>query len=145
LFVGDGPLAPRVAAARAAHAAGEIVRVPAREPRELAGIYAASDLLVFPSLGDVWGFAVNEAMACGLPVVCSSRAGCAADLVAPGETGWLADPANPGAFAECLAQAMTCGERERIAACARLRIAAFTPEAMAAGFRAAILAILESR
>jgi glycosyltransferase involved in cell wall biosynthesis len=142
LFVGDGPLAGRVAEARAAHAPGEIARLPALEPRELAGIYAASDLLVFPSLGDVWGFAVNEAMACELPVVCSSRAGCAADLVVPNETGWLADPADPGAFAERLAEAMRCDHRERIAARARERIAAFTPEAMAAGFRSALQVVL---
>ena len=138
LFVGDGPLAGRIAETRTARAPGEIARLPALEPRELAGIYAASDLLVFPSLGDVWGFAVNEAMACELPVVCSNRAGCASDLVVPGETGWLADPADPDAFAARLAEAMACDHREPIAARARERIAAFTPEAMAAGFRAVL-------
>ncbi len=41
-----------------------------------------------PSENEPWGLAVNEAMACGLPAVCSTGVGCAADLVRPGETGW---------------------------------------------------------
>ena len=36
---------------------------------------------VFPSHTDTWGLVVNEAMACGLPVISSEAAGCTADLV----------------------------------------------------------------
>lgn len=142
LFVGDGPLGQRVLQAAHMHPSGEIVRLPAVQPAELVEFYAAADLLVFPSLGDVWGLAVNEAMACGLPVVCSTRAGCAEDLIVHGETGWLADPIYPRAFALTLREALRCGTREALGRRARTRAASFTPALMAEGFRRAIRAAL---
>jgi glycosyltransferase involved in cell wall biosynthesis len=51
--------------------------------------YLAADLLVLPSLFEPWGLVINEAMACGLPVIVSDRVGCAEDLVRPGETGLI--------------------------------------------------------
>lgn len=140
LFVGDGPLAGRVDAARATRRPGEIVRVTAVQPNDLVEFYSAADLLVFPSLGDVWGIAVNEAMACGLPVVCSPLAGAAADLLTPGETGWLGDPRQPGALASSLREALTCGSRRRLGEQARKRVAEHRPEDLAEGFRAALRA-----
>ena len=51
--------------------------------------YLAADLLVVPSLFEPWGLVVNEAMACGLPVIASDRVGCADDLIRHGETGLI--------------------------------------------------------
>ena len=42
---------------------------------ELNKYYAASDMMVFTSRGDVWGLVVNEAMSFGLPVVTSDMNG----------------------------------------------------------------------
>jgi glycosyltransferase involved in cell wall biosynthesis len=39
-----------------------------REHRELGALYAAADVLVFPSRTDTFGLVVLEALACGLPV-----------------------------------------------------------------------------
>jgi len=46
-------------------------------------VYRLGDVFVLPSRGpgETWGLAVNEAMACGRPVVVTSRVGCAPDLV----------------------------------------------------------------
>lgn len=60
-------------------------------PVDLPAVYAGADAFVFPTLHDVWGLVVNEAMAAGLPVVCSHFAGCAADLV-DDSNGILIDP-----------------------------------------------------
>ncbi|MFN3684439.1 MAG: glycosyltransferase [Fimbriimonadaceae bacterium] len=49
----------------------------------MPGLYRSCDAFVFPTLEDVWGLAVNEAILCGLPVACSRYAGCAPELVAP--------------------------------------------------------------
>jgi glycosyltransferase involved in cell wall biosynthesis len=54
---------------------------------DVLSAYLAADLLVLPSLFEPWGLVINEAMACGLPVIVSDRVGCADDLVRPGETG----------------------------------------------------------
>jgi glycosyltransferase involved in cell wall biosynthesis len=50
---------------------------------EMPAAYAASDVLVLPSDGrETWGLVVNEALACGRPVVVSEAIGCAPDLAA---------------------------------------------------------------
>jgi glycosyltransferase involved in cell wall biosynthesis len=139
LFVGDGSLAGEVDRARRANTAGAIARLPALRPDALAAVYAASDLLVFPSLGDPWGLVVNEAMACGLPVLCSRLAGCADDLVAPGETGWLFDPTDAAEFRAALARAFDEPARDRIGAHARDVAKRFGPATLANGLRRAIL------
>jgi glycosyltransferase involved in cell wall biosynthesis len=139
LFVGDGPLANAVEQAQRACSAGAIARLPALRPDSLAGIYAASDLLVFPSLADPWGLVVNEAMACGLPVLCSRLAGCADDLIAPGQTGWLCDPTDPVALRDALAHALADPARAQIGARARDAAKRFGPATLAGGLRRAIL------
>jgi UDP-glucose:(heptosyl)LPS alpha-1,3-glucosyltransferase len=48
--------------------------------------YAAADAYVGPSLEDAFGMPVLEAMACGLPVICSSRAG-VSEVVSHGNDG----------------------------------------------------------
>ena len=59
-------------------------------------------LFVFPSHTDPWGLVVNEAMACGLPVIASDAAGCTADLV---EDNWNGRVVRRGDVAQ-LASAM---------------------------------------
>jgi glycosyltransferase involved in cell wall biosynthesis len=55
---------------------------------------AISDVLVLPSYSEPWGLVVNEAMACGLPVIVSDRCGCAIDLVKYGQNGFTFSPDN---------------------------------------------------
>jgi glycosyltransferase involved in cell wall biosynthesis len=55
---------------------------------------ALSDVLVLPSYSEPWGLVVNEAMACGLPVIVSEKCGCAIDLVKNGENGFTFPPHN---------------------------------------------------
>lgn len=40
-----------------------------------------------PSVSETWGMGINEAMACGRPVMASEKVGCAADLVLENRTG----------------------------------------------------------
>ena len=47
----------------------------------LPDVYAAANTLVLPSTTEVWGLVVNEALACGLHVVVSERAGVASSIV----------------------------------------------------------------
>ena len=137
VFVGSGPLFPLIRDAAIAGVPGEILHVPAVAPDDLIRFYAASELLLFPSLGDPWGLVVNEAFACARPVLCSQLAGCADDLVRPGENGWLADPTDSDAFARVIEEALTASELERLGAGARATAEQFPPERLAGGLRRA--------
>jgi glycosyltransferase involved in cell wall biosynthesis len=50
-------------------------------PGEMPSVYESMDALVFPSLEDVWGLVVNEALWSGLPVLGSTYAGCSRELL----------------------------------------------------------------
>lgn len=71
------------------------------QPAGIERFYAAADAFALVSEFETFGMVVLEAMAAGLPVLVSDRMG-AADLVVPGEQGWVV-PA--------LADADSLGER----------------------------------
>jgi glycosyltransferase involved in cell wall biosynthesis len=77
---------------------------PAHDPLKMAAVYRSADALIFPTLEDVWGLVANEAMLCGVPVLCSKYAGCATELVAAES---IFDPQNAGEFARKLRDAVT--------------------------------------
>lgn len=69
------------------------VRFMAPSP-DVLSFYAAADTYVAPSLEDAFGLPIMEAMACGLPVIASVRAGASENIV-DGITGYLLqDPMN---------------------------------------------------
>ena len=59
-------------------------------------VYRLGDVFVLPSKGpgETWGLAVNEAMACGKPVIVSDKCGCANDLVENGINGYIFQSEN---------------------------------------------------
>lgn len=61
----------------------------------------AADMFIFPSYQEGLPVSLMEAMAAGLPVVCSEIRG-NVDLVKNGETGYLANPFDPNTFAEMI-------------------------------------------
>src|SRR6185295_2975895 len=62
------------------------------QQRDLPSWYHLADLFVFPTLCDRFGVVIVEAIAAGLPVVCSKFAGAARDLVVDGKNGFVVDP-----------------------------------------------------
>lgn len=60
---------------------------------ELARIYGAADVFVFPTLSDCFSLAFEEGMAASLPVIGSIYGG-ESELVVEGENGWVCDPLN---------------------------------------------------
>jgi len=64
--------------------------------------YAAADAYVGPSLEDAYGLPILEAMACGLPVIASSRAG-VSEIITHRKNGMiLRNPQDPGELAALL-------------------------------------------
>jgi len=87
--------------------AGARVRFPGYVPYpELPALYAAADLFVHPAREERWGVSVQEALACGLPVVASSRVGAAFDLVEPGCNGFLYEAGDEAELAGRLTEAL---------------------------------------
>ena len=64
--------------------------------------YALADVFVFPTLGDPHGLVVEEAMAAGLPVICTEAAGDIRHRLPEGEAGYVIPPMD----ATCLADRM---------------------------------------
>lgn len=63
--------------------------------QDVKPFYALADAFVLPTLYDPFSNAVLEAMACGLPVITSSKAG-VAELLADGETGYICNADDTG-------------------------------------------------
>lgn len=63
--------------------------------------YQAADCFLIPTLDDNWSLVVPEAMAAGLPILCSKYNGCHPELVHP-DNGWVFDPLDPANFEEML-------------------------------------------
>jgi len=76
--------------------------IPVASDAEMAGLYAASDVLLFPTLEEGFGFPVTEAFASGLPVVSSTIP--VVEEVAGGRA-LLADPNDPAALAAACREA----------------------------------------
>lgn len=61
---------------------------------DLIRFYDSSDIFVFPSHGDIWGLVLNEAMARGLPVICSDKVNSASELIEDGVNGFIYNSHN---------------------------------------------------
>jgi glycosyltransferase involved in cell wall biosynthesis len=87
---------------------------------EMARLYTASDVLLSCSMGEGFGLAVPEAMACGTPVIAINR-GSMPELIEDGVTGFLVDSID-----EAIAAVGRLGEIDR-AACRAASRPAPTP------------------
>ena len=138
---GEGAESRAVGAAIAHLPRPERVRLdPFLDQQAVARAYGLASALVLPSHKDTWGLVVNEAMAAGLPVIVSSACGCAADLITPGDSGWLFDPAEPGQLTAALhrAEAQSPAERAAMVAAARGRLGGFSLVACGRGLLQAV-------
>lgn len=79
----------------------EIIQTGYVGAKEVPLFYANAAALCFPSLYEGFGFPVLEAMASGVPVVCS-RSTCLPEIV--GDAGLLVDPHDDSALADGLAK-----------------------------------------
>jgi glycosyltransferase involved in cell wall biosynthesis len=139
LFLGDGVAREGLAARSRAISPGSIELRGFVQRDDLPAYYAFAEALVFPTHSDTWGFVVNEAMACGTPVIASEVAGCVPDLVQNLQTGLLVRSQDPASLAESLA--FLAGQPETGSEMARRAtelIIQYSPEAWAAGIASAV-------
>jgi len=139
LMVGDGTEKKDLMRKVAKREIRKVIFVPFVQPDELPAIYYAADVLIFPTLEDVWGLVVNEAMTFGLPVICSKYAGCAADIVVEDRNGWFVDPNDQVDMVRSLRRAWDARDRKgAMAKEGQALIARLSIHNMAEGFRRAV-------
>ena len=113
-------------------------------PAEMGSLYAQADAFALVSTFEPFGVVVREAVAAGLPIICSRRAGAAGDIAVEGRNALLVDPEDVAQIAAALARliddpelraALAAGSREIDAAGEGADVAAFAAAAHAAAAR----------
>src|SRR3972149_2326633 len=107
---------------------------------QLPGYFGLSDLFVLPSKEEVWGLVINEAMACGLPVITTVKVGASADLVRDGVNGFVVRDGEPHELYNAMRKIVAdSGLRQKMADASGQMIKNFGAEHTARGVKEAIL------
>jgi 1,2-diacylglycerol 3-alpha-glucosyltransferase len=142
VFVGDGA-ADRKLRQRAESISPGVVKLAGFAQREQLGTYyALAEMMILPTHTDPWGLVVNEAMACGLPVIVSSAAGCVADLVKENWNGLEVPPGDIPALAAAIEHLLADrGECARMGSNSLEHISNYSLAVSSSGIAAATAAI----
>jgi glycosyltransferase involved in cell wall biosynthesis len=142
VMVGDGPQRDELRRAAESEGLTGVVWPGYKQFDELPLYYAFAGCFILPSIMEPWGLVVNEAMACGVPVIVSSRCGCAADLVQDARNGFLFEPAESGQLGRLMLSMATLSDerREAMGRASKEIISGWTPEVWASQLASAIQA-----
>ena len=77
----------------------------------LAADLARCHLMALPSIAEGFGLTIMEAMACGVPVICTHNTG-GADLITDGQDGFVASIRDVSAIIQIIERGMT--DREKL-------------------------------
>ena len=77
------------------------------DKESLKKYYRASDIFALMTVGDVWGLVINEAMACGLPVVTTDKCVAGVELITEDENGYIVKVGDDVALAQRVKQILT--------------------------------------
>jgi glycosyltransferase involved in cell wall biosynthesis len=148
VMVGDGP--QRSQLEHFISVAGlddRVVLRPFQQNELLPAYYALADCFVLPSTVDPWGLVVNEAMACGLPVLVSTLCGSGFDLVDEGRNGFRFDPRDLADLARLFATMASLSDVQcrEMGEHSRRRIAPYSPNSWAEGLVNCLSVALEAR
>jgi UDP-glucose:(heptosyl)LPS alpha-1,3-glucosyltransferase len=132
LVVGKDKDAKRYEALAAALGIDSRVRFTGPLP-DVTGAYAAADAFALPTLYDPFPNAALEAMACGLPVVTSTKSG-AAEFIAAGVNGYVCDALDVPRLREHMAKLLPADVRETMGRASRARVEPYSLERMSARY-----------
>lgn len=143
LFVGDGEDESSLRERCRSENIGNVIFAGFKQRSELARYHRAADIFVFPTLGDPYGLALDEAMASGLPVISTSAAGEIYDRVDEGTNGFIVPPADSDALLERMRTLASDADlRKRFSAAAVAKVTGKTPERWACDFESAISKVI---
>jgi 1,2-diacylglycerol 3-alpha-glucosyltransferase len=142
VYAGDGAVRARLEEQAASISPGAIRFAGFAQREKLAAYYALADMLILPTYTDPWGLVVNEAMACGLPVILSRSAGCAADLLRAHWNGMLVTPRDVFSLTTAMQYLATSPElRASMGRNSVQHISKYSPEAWSLGVSAALRSV----
>jgi glycosyltransferase involved in cell wall biosynthesis len=142
VFVGDGGCRQSLEQQAGEIAPGTIKFVGFAQREQLPTYYALGEMLILPTYTDTWGLVVNEAMACGLPVILSEAAGCAPDLVTDNWNGRMVAARNESALRSALRSlAADSALRAELGSSSRNRIAEYSPQKWCEGIAGMMSAV----
>ncbi len=135
LFVGDGAEEGRLRDQCEKRSVENVIFTGFVQRTDLPFYYGVADVFVFPTLGDPYGQAVNEAMACSLPIIATRAAGDIAARVDHGVNGLLVTPGDSRELQEAM-KALTddANRRQGMGKRSASKIEGQTPEQWAATF-----------
>lgn len=139
VIVGSGPQKQELMQIVKEHAIDAVRIVNWQHYEKLPLYYTLAKCLVLPSLSEPWGLVVNEAMACGLPVLVSNKCGCQPELCKDGSNGYSFDPEDITDLAKKMQ--ILADNSEELGLKGRLSqkiIANFTPQTWAQGLYSCI-------
>lgn len=140
VVLGDGPERHAVQDAITANEVERFVHLPGFCGYDvLPAYYGLSEGFLHVSSTEQWGLVINEAMACGVPVIATHTCGAARSVIQDGVSGILAgiDVASISAALLRLFQ-MTAEQRALMGAAAAEAICEWGPERFGAGLRATV-------
>ena len=113
VICGDGPLLAEIKAMIEELDALEISMPGFVQSDSIATHLRSSDVLFHPSTTEQWGLVINEAMAAGLIVIGSNRAGAVAELIADGANGFVFDPFDHESVQSAIYRYFNCSVLEK--------------------------------
>lgn len=107
LVVGSGKEGPALNKRISEEGISDVVFSGFIDYNQLPKYFGLSDVFVLPSSEEVWGLVINEAMACGLPVITTDKVGASVDLVKDGVNGFIIKDKAPLELSDAMRKVIT--------------------------------------
>lgn len=112
-LVGTGKRSREAEAYVASKGMRNVEVVPFLQPDHLVEEYLRAELFVLPSRQECWGLVVNEAAACGCPIVSTWGSGAAVDFLSRDYPRFLAEPGSAESLLAAVSGALGMSDDDR--------------------------------
>lgn len=94
----------------------DVILLSFLQQRDLIAIYHKAEAFIIASKQETWGLVINEAMACGLPIIASEKCGATRTLVKENINGYTFSPFDEKELTEklCCFHSLTENDKKRM-------------------------------
>lgn len=142
VLCGDGPERASIESIIREKNIPSVILLGFANEREVCETLATSLSLVLPSVSEPWGLVVNEALAVGVPILCSNVCGAADELVQSGVNGFSFAPGEVEGLANLMLLLSSDEKEWRRLSLGALRVA---PKGDVGRFADAVAAVMQPR